>query len=126
MSLTESLEQADKDEDYGLTAGQPTAYVSEMSGGNRLSPFRVSKIALAAAASLVVLGLVAGLIILLLAGHKNPNADSANTDFSVTNLQLRNVKPNTQLEVGNAERLRVNGQLEVRNTLVLTPGNAPA
>jgi hypothetical protein len=47
-------------------------------------------------------------------------------DFSVKSLPLQGVKGNEQLQVGQADRLDVNGQLSINNTLVLSPTAAPS
>src|SRR5438309_402990 len=67
--------------------------------------------------------LVGGIFILLRAGHAKNNEVKAG-EFGVVQLPLGEVKT-ARLSVDSAKSLKVNGQLQVSNSIVLTPISQP-
>jgi fibronectin-binding autotransporter adhesin len=94
-------------------------------GKRSLSLFRYNKIALFTTLSAFAAFALIGAGSLLLSGHSanKQNGDKANTvnNYAVSNLDLTEVNGSQQLQVKSAEYLTINGQLQVGNTLVLTP-----
>ena len=94
----------------------------------RFAAFRSNRkllsVTAAAIAGFIVIGGVAGLLALL-GGHKAPTAASKLNNYSVGSLSVKGVKTGSQLKIGEADQLAINGQLEVANTIVVNPTNAP-
>jgi parallel beta-helix repeat protein len=89
-----------------------------------LSLFRYNKIALFTTLSALVAFAIIGGGSWFLSAHKankdNSQASQVN-NYNVSNLDLKEVNGAQQLQVKSAEYLTINGQLQVGNTLVLTP-----
>ncbi|HSX45787.1 MAG TPA: hypothetical protein VLG27_02150, partial [Candidatus Saccharimonadia bacterium] len=83
-----------------------------------------------AISSLVVIALISIGSLLLLKSHNtqaNQQQTSQISNFASGNLSTSGLKINaTQLQVGQADHLAVNGQLRVSNTVVLAPTGAPS
>lgn len=77
-------------------------------------------------AVIVALVVFGGVSYLLLGANKGGQTDKSKApNFKVAKLPVNNVKPNSLLQVGTAEQLSINGQVNVGNSLVLVPTGAP-
>src|SRR4051812_42605362 len=92
------------------------------------SPLHLNKWVLrfvAATAALVVLTGSGALIVRGLEGEKRQAQNNSATNYQVSNVSVEGVKA-SNLQVGQADHIAVNGQLRVSNTVVLSPMSAPA
>ncbi len=83
----------------------------------------------------IVNGLILGVIAVLgtasylLFAHNVQQPTSKSQKIATYNqakIPLNNVKPNSLLQVGTADQLMINGQVNIANTLVLVPSSAPS
>src|SRR6185437_14329771 len=108
----------------------PAAQVEVSQGsGVHLASIRYNRLAfMVAVSSLVLIAIIAlGSFFLLKSHNTAASQEQASiANYASGNLQTNGLKPSaTQLEVGQADHLAVNGQLRVSNTVVLVPGIAP-
>ncbi len=93
----------------------------------RFSPRRLNRSALVITVVALLVITVVGVGTLLLSSHtKKPatQGTSLASKYAVGNLSLQNVK-GVNLDVGTADFLAINGELQANNTLVITPGVRP-
>src|SRR5665213_347104 len=106
-----------------------TSAVVPSSALSRLSLFRYNRTAVSVTITAILLMLVVGIGAFLLTGlHTGNQAGSGGqqaTNYAVGNVSVQGVKSNQQLQIGEADHLAINGQLQVSNTLVLTPTDTP-
>jgi fibronectin-binding autotransporter adhesin len=82
--------------------------------------------AVVATALILLLG-GSGLLLSSLHGSKQPNQPTRPKadNYAVSNLSLQGVRASQQLQVGDADHLVINGQLQVSSGLVIFPTTAP-
>ncbi|HVV66665.1 MAG TPA: hypothetical protein VHB72_01160, partial [Candidatus Saccharimonadales bacterium] len=98
--------------------------------GTYLSPFRYNRTAFLITGAAIVIVLLIGAGSWLLSGKQRNNAGEANLNNASqyatgSDLKLNDIKGNSQLEVGPAETLTVNGELRANDTLVVAPTSQP-
>ncbi len=78
------------------------------------------------AAIIGAMGLIASITLLLVhnQGTKTNYVSSA-SNYKVTSVPVKSVDAASQLQLGSATQLSVNGQLQIGNTIVLAPTSAP-
>jgi hypothetical protein len=115
----EAMEPADSDK-------PPTGTPSTR---ERFMPFHFNKLAfLATGLALLAIIVVGGGSLFLTAKHNTASSKTGAPkpgDFAVSSLPLGDVKANQQLLVGQANQITINGQLQLNDTLVLSPTTEP-
>ena len=122
-----SLEGGNTRPDYLNGLETAPAQVSKVNIRRRPSLFKFNKLAFlvtGGALALILLVSVAGIVFTNLR-NKDNEVTSQKGKFTVSKLSVNNVDQN-QLQVEQADKLNVNGQLKVSNTLVLAPTTAPS
>jgi hypothetical protein len=120
--------------DSSLDSSNSIVLPTSKSRRERISVFRFNKTAFWATTMAVVLAVLIGVGTLLISeltsGNKgtpvNNQTTNSASNFGVSSLPISGLKASNQLELGEANQLAVNGQLDVNNTLVLTPSSAPS
>ena len=130
---SDSLDQAYEGSRYDSSLESSSPQLTPVPGlpsANRLADSRRNKPMFIV--SLVAVALISALgVATLLFSSAHPNDQSAQSqapqaaNYAVKSLPLQGVKDNTQLEVGEANRLSINGQLSVNGTFVIKPTTAP-
>ena len=125
-SLEQSYEDSGLDSSLESTASPQATTAADHVISRSSSPFRYSK------TPFVISGVALGIIVLVAVGsllltglHKggstNQSAAQKVASYAVGSLPTQDVQGNAQLKLGEADHLAVNGQLQVSNTLVLSP-----
>jgi hypothetical protein len=95
----------------------------------RFMPFHFNKLAfLATGLALLAIIVIGGGSLFLTAKHNTASSKTGAPkpgDFAVSSLPLSDVKANQQLLVGQANQITINGQLQLNDTLVLSPTTEP-
>jgi hypothetical protein len=112
----------------GQIVADPATLTTASARRAALSPFRNGKLAMFTTLTVVGVMVVAGVTGLILSNRHNKNLDSAQPEknFGVSSLSLGQVNGSSQLDLGEASQLAVNGQLTIDGTFVLTPSKAPS
>ncbi len=110
------------------SSSQPT-YPKSSSSPNSL--FRYNKTAFLATSSALAIIVLIGLTTFVLSSfnrHSSTppiNASEPTSKYNNESVPLQGLKVSNQLEIGEADHLAVNGQLQVNDTLILSPTNVP-
>src|SRR6202051_1324395 len=96
-----------------------------------LSPFRYNKLAFLITGAILVIIIMIGITSLLLTslyGHKPASPSNAQRidSYAVGKLSNQVASSSEKLQIGQANQLAVNGQLQVSNTLVISPTTTPS
>jgi hypothetical protein len=100
--------------------------------GRRSKPFslfrfnRVAFLTTSGAMAVIALLVVGGFLLAHFASNKAAKSTQLGANYNVGKLQLGEIKPNGELELGAASQLAVNGVLRVNNTIVVTPTTMPS
>lgn len=115
--------------DSSLESAAPQVASTPVSPPKRFSPFRFNRLAFKVTLSAVAVILVVAGLSLVIAGLHSRSAGGGEIradNYAVGKLAVGRVKgETTDLQVGQAEKLAINGQLTVSNTLVLAPTAQP-
>lgn len=124
-----SLEGGENRTEYLQDLQAAPAEVSKVYVRRNPSLFKFNKLAfLVTGGALALIVTVIG-VSLFVNGIKNKSDDTVTSQkgkFTVKKLSIDKVSEDTSLKVGNSDKLSVNGQLKVSNTLVLAPTSAPS
>jgi outer membrane murein-binding lipoprotein Lpp len=75
---------------------------------------------------ILLIAIVGGAVFFFFSGSSNQTKNNQIPSFKSTNLSLSNVKEDNLLQLGSSEKLTINGQVSVGNTLVLAPTSVPS
>ncbi|HXR49930.1 MAG TPA: hypothetical protein VN778_02795, partial [Verrucomicrobiae bacterium] len=128
-----SLEQSSNPAAYSSSLEGPadTTVTRTTTSSSSQPLFRYNRLAVTISVlSLLVIAIIGGGSMWLLSSKGSNNPSSANSagssdNYAVSSLPLQGLKADTQLQVGEADHLSVNGQLKVSNTLVVSPTATP-
>jgi hypothetical protein len=109
-----------------LVRSEPVA----ISRGDRFSLFRLNRLAIGVTATVLVIILLVGGSTLFLTAHRANSGQSddqrAASYPSGTSLKLNEAQAGSQLRLGEASQLTVNGQLQLSDTVVVKPTARPS
>jgi fibronectin-binding autotransporter adhesin len=124
-----SLDGSNQSSAYSSSLETTAPVVTSVPIRRRPSLFKFNRMAFTVTgATLAAIVLIAGAAFLI-NNIQNTKADSIASkqgSYDVGTLPVNGVKQTDQLSVGTADRLAVNGQLNVSNTVVLTPTSTPS
>ncbi|MDL2342516.1 MAG: hypothetical protein QFB87_05585, partial [Patescibacteria group bacterium] len=93
------------------------------------SPFRFNKLAVIITAGVIAVIVLVGTVGAMLSGHHTGSGKTSDGNgsgnYAVGSIPLQRITENKDLSVGQADHLTINGELRVRDTLVLAPSAAP-